>query len=1013
MRKLISTLLLFCVSFSMLNAQIIKGDMNDDGKLTISDITKLTEYVLGRTPIENYNSQIAGTWRSVDGDSFTLADDGSASYSGQINRYEYLPYQNLLVFFDATNTLCKSFYIQGRGTDMMFLQTCGQPGGTAYYRGNTYFVSEVQLSSSVLNLNTGSTHQLTATVLPATAINKSVTWTSSDPSVAQVDATGKITAVGCGTTTITCTSVDNTNIQAQCVVSVVQLVTEIQLSKTSITLDIDETEKLTATILPDSLSATPVLWSSSDEDVAEVNKRGVVYGIGYGSATITCAAQDGSGVIATCTVVVKKHSSPDNVDIHEVLQGDWIFEVGDPINGDEDTPLVPGQWYMISQVRDGKGYVGTNAAGNALVKTVASEIEYQYAKNVAACFWQFIEVDEEPWAVNTVPEGFEAKTYKLVNALGQYWGTCTSAQVPVKTSEDEAGIWTVWSFGDSQNWGFVTSQGYRLDNDVYSNNVATVVVWGQGQTADPNNSFKIHPVEFTESTPDEFAARELYSKVATYADRYDYFFGGSTVTHTIDATAFGNAYDKASSYDASIPEYKGMTAADIEKLGADLDKAWEDLMVSSVRTVAPGYYYVRSALPFEYIEEQVIEGEGPDTGIADEITIPGRYPKNGLYVSGTSLKWGEIDETRAEYIWKVEAGEDGLFFLKSATGMQVANVAKGATVTLAEEDNPVTITYAGFTTLENYEDVEADAPLFDIRPANLVGTFQYLHSDGHGYNASEGIAKGKGGNVVGWSPNYNTVTLIPCATEWMFVKVDDKIVEELIGGESGNGSIDGNAYVDLGLPSGTLWATCNVGASSPEKYGYYFAWGETEGYPMSRTRSGTFNWSTYKWCRGSDDTMTKYCRSSSYGTVDNKTTLDLEDDAAYVNCGSHWRMPTRAQIDELINKCYWVWKSYYNNTDRSGYIVYKRLSQDTSTSSFSSSCSSSYNLSCTHIFLPAAGCRGDSSLHNAGSDGFYWSSSLNESSSDVARYVYFTSGEVDYSGYYRYFGGSVRPVCSE
>ena len=96
---------------------------------------------------------------------------------------------------------------------------------------------------------------------------------------------------------------------------------------------------------------------------------------------------------------------------------------------------------------------------------------------------------------------------------------------------------------------------------------------------------------------------------------------------------------------------------------------------------------------------------------------------------------------------------------------------------------------------------------------------------------------------------------------------------------------NGHEYVDLGLPSGLKWATCNVGASSPEVYGGYYAWGETE-------EKSSYSWSTYKWCNGSYDTMTKYCTSSSYGTVDNKTTLDPQDDVAHVKWGGRWRMPT-------------------------------------------------------------------------------------------------------------------------
>ena len=108
--------------------------------------------------------------------------------------------------------------------------------------------------------------------------------------------------------------------------------------------------------------------------------------------------------------------------------------------------------------------------------------------------------------------------------------------------------------------------------------------------------------------------------------------------------------------------------------------------------------------------------------------------------------------------------------------------------------------------------------------------------------------------------------------------------------------------VDLGLPSGTLWATCNVGASSPEEFGDAFAWGETE--PV-----GDYDWdnpwSNYKWCNGSVNTLTKYCTDSEYGTVDNLTELEPEDDAAWVNWGPMWRMPNEEQFDELKENCTW------------------------------------------------------------------------------------------------------------
>ena len=210
---------------------------------------------------------------------------------------------------------------------------------------------------------------------------------------------------------------------------------------------------------------------------------------------------------------------------------------------------------------------------------------------------------------------------------------------------------------------------------------------------------------------------------------------------------------------------------------------------------------------------------------------------------------------------------------------------------------------------------------------------------------------------------------------------DLKLIKDKLGIKD---PYNGHDYVDLGLPSGLKWATCNVGADNPEDYGDYYAWGETE------TKS-TYDWSTYKWNNGSDDTMTKYCKSSSYGTVDNKTTLEPEDDVAHVKWGGDWRMPTKAELDELrnTNNCTWTW------TTQGGKNGYKVTSKKNGNS----------------IFLPAAGFRSDSVLLYAGTLGCFWSSSLYTDGSYDAFILYFNSSYVDWGHYYRYNGLPVRPVC--
>lgn len=114
-----------------------------------------------------------------------------------------------------------------------------------------------------------------------------------------------------------------------------------------------------------------------------------------------------------------------------------------------------------------------------------------------------------------------------------------------------------------------------------------------------------------------------------------------------------------------------------------------------------------------------------------------------------------------------------------------------------------------------------------------------------------------------------------------------------------SGTLNGHDYVDLGLPSGTLWATCNVGAEVPEGYGNYFAWGETE--PKT-----VYDWTTYKYCNGDSDQLTKYCQEASYGFdgyTDDLYDLQPSDDAATVNWGEGWRMPSASEGDELLSQC--------------------------------------------------------------------------------------------------------------
>ena len=219
-----------------------------------------------------------------------------------------------------------------------------------------------------------------------------------------------------------------------------------------------------------------------------------------------------------------------------------------------------------------------------------------------------------------------------------------------------------------------------------------------------------------------------------------------------------------------------------------------------------------------------------------------------------------------------------------------------------------------------------------------------------------------------------------------------------------SGTENGHDYVDLGLTSGTKWATCNIGADNPQDYGNYYAWGEV-------TPKNVYKWSTYKY--GNENRLTRYNTDSRYGRngfADGKITLELEDDAAHFNWGGKWRMPTQAQQDELRALCYWVWTENYNGSGVKGYIVYKAKAEADKGKNDGQTPSSSYSLSDAHIFLPAACYRDDGFLFDAGSLGSYWSSSLCYDIPIFARGVRFYSGGVNYGGEDRSCGRSVRAV---
>lgn len=182
--------------------------------------------------------------------------------------------------------------------------------------------------------------------------------------------------------------------------------------------------------------------------------------------------------------------------------------------------------------------------------------------------------------------------------------------------------------------------------------------------------------------------------------------------------------------------------------------------------------------------------------------------------------------------------------------------------------------------------------------------------------------------------------------------------------------------VDLGLS--VKWAMMNVGAVNPEDYGGYYAWAET-------AEKSTYSWSSYKYSDATGDKISKYCLSSYYGTVDDLSTVEPMDDAARVNMGKDWRLPTKEEMDELVKKCTW-------KTEKLNGVYGYRVTGPNGKS----------------IFMPFGGNKSNNAHYNKGDVGYYWVSTL--SSTQAAPVLYMYSDKKDYMNYSRYIGQSIRPV---
>ena len=306
-----------------------------------------------------YNSQILTATVKPDN-----ASNKSVTWTSSDTNVAYVSSSGKVTGYQAGTATITATAKDGSGKSATCTVTVKQP------------VTSIKLNNTTLKLNVNDTQTLTATINPDNASNKAVTWSSSNTSVATVDSNGKITAKSAGTAVITIKANDGSGVSATCTVAVIQPVTSVSLDKSSLSLNIYDSQVLTATVKPDDASNKSVTWTSSDINVAYVSSSGKVIAYQVGTATITATAKDGSGKSATCSVIVKQPVTVVELNKTQlslnVNDTQTIYSFTFPLDASDKTVSWSSSNTSVATV-DSNGKITAKSAGTAVITVKAND----------------------------------------------------------------------------------------------------------------------------------------------------------------------------------------------------------------------------------------------------------------------------------------------------------------------------------------------------------------------------------------------------------------------------------------------------------------------------------------------------------------------------------------------------------------------------------------------------------------------------------------------------------------
>ena len=924
-------------------------------------------------------------------------------------------------------------------------------------------VESISIDQADMSLEEGERVSLTATVLPENAKDKTVKWSSSDESAVVMSSSGQAVAIAVGKSLIIAQAGDVKDFITITVVAKAIPVTEITLNPAEVTIREGESSTVIAEITPPDATNKHISWTSSNDGVAKV-EGGIVTGVKAGSAIITATTIDG-GRTAECVVKVKSNLAPsitvgaEHISaVSVVLSGEanlessmsadmtmgimWSSNSGVlPSNSTKKTAteisaksgfdasysysvnlggLEPSSTYYYRSyiTQNGQDTYGETKAFTT--KDVASMLETKDATDV-----------EPTRATMNAKLDLTDVQYKSL-AYGFCWGTDKGdLNANIECAEIK----------DNSISAVLTGLSHKTQ------------YWYKAYVIVDSQTFNSEVMTFT---------TDMVPVESVSLDETEYIFNNIGNTLTLNATILsGDATDKSiewSSDNESVATVdQNGTLKAVGNGTATITVATKDQGRTATCSVTVAQWAISISLDVtsitlnegqtQTLTATIIPDSAADkslkwTSSDENVATVDQTGKIMAISKGTATIKAEANDGSGKYatcfvavkrlVKVIELDKTSITVYNGAIEIITATVtpsdANDISITWASSNPSVaTVSSSGLVTGKTRGNTVITATANDgswIKATCEVEVKQYVTSitlsktstlllvgQEETLSVTSILPDNANNKSYTWSSSNNAVAKVN--TDGKVTAVSRGKATVKVTANDGSGVLDScevsvknpcpSGAVDLGLS--VYWATCNLGENgfvgSPEEYGDYYAWGETEPYYSSQNpltwkdgKTG-YNWASYKWCNGDIKKLTKYNTSSSYGTVDNKTVLDAEDDVAHVILGDKWRLPTSDEVDELVftknNTSYqWVWTSINGHN---GWLV-------------------TFLVNSNSIFLPAGGIWIPGGRGYRNEEGYYMSSSLYTVKPYSIPIITFSCDNVRGGWFYsnRCNGFSVRPV---